>query len=186
MATIETRQEGSPRRPRAAVLGALVALAIVVLVFVAGGDDESDAGKVGVAREVSAKQLQEFARERGNPVFWAGEIEGTKLEFTEATRGHVFVRYLPEIAPIGDSKPQYTTIATYPQPDALSVVRKAGRRRGNVTRELSEGGLATWSRSRANSVYLAVPGIDFLVEVFHPQAKTAQNLARSGRVKPVL
>lgn len=172
-----------------AVLGALVAaavVAIVVLLFVVGGDDDDEGGKVGVAREVSVEQLRNFARERGNPVFWAGEIEGTKLEFTETTRGQVFVRYLPEIAPIGDDKPQYTTIATYPQPDALSVVRKAGRRRGNVTRELAGGGLATWSRSRANSVYLAVPGIDFLVEVFHPQAKTAQNLARSGRVKPVL
>ncbi len=179
-----------PQRRRSRLVAGLAAAAavvvvILVVVLVTGGDDDSEP-ETGTPTEVSAQELREFAKERGNPVFWAGEIEGTKLEFTETSRGHVFVRYLPDLAPIGDDKPLYTTVATYPQPDALGTVRRSARRRGSVRRAVPGRGLATWRRSRPNSVYMALPDVDFLVEVFSPQAKTAQSLATSGRVKPAL
>ena len=166
----------------AAVAGAIALVAVILLVT---GNGDSDP-EPGTPTEVSAQKLREFAEDRGNPVFWVGEIEGAKLELTETSRGHVFVRYLPDLAPIGDDKPLYTTVATYPEPDALRTVRRSGRRRGSVRRAVPGGGLATWRRSRPNSVYLALPGVDFLVEVFSPRAKTAQTLATSGRVKPAL
>ena len=179
-----------PQRRRSRLVVGLAAVAAVVVVIVVvlllTGDDSDTEVEKGTATQVSAQELRDFAKERGNPVFWVGEIEGAKLELTETSRGHVFVRYLPDLAPIGDDKPLYTTVATYPQPNALSTVRKSGEGRGNVRRAVPGGGLATWRRSRPNSVYMALPGVDFLVEVFSPQAKTAQSLATSGRVKPAL
>lgn len=186
MSPAEAQQESTRRRKRAMIVGGLLGAAVIAVLVLVLGDGEDGDSRLGVPREVSPAELREFAKDRGNPVFWAGEIEGTKLEFTETSRGHVFVRYLPELAPIGDDKPLYTTVATYPEPNALRSVRTSGRRQGNVTRSVPGGGLATWSRSRPNSVYMAMPGIDFLVEVFNPQPKTAQNLATSGRVKPAL
>ena len=187
MTTAETPTDPQRRRSRlvAALAAVAAVIALVVVILLVTGDDDS-APKAGTPTEVSAQKLRDFAKDRGNPVFWVGEIEGAKLELTETSRGHVFVRYLPDLAPIGDDKPLYTTVATYPQPDALGTVRNSASRRGNVRRAIPGGGLATWRRSRPNSVYMAVPGIDFLVEVFSPQAKTAQNLATSGRVKPAL
>ena len=179
-----------PQRRRSRLLPGLAAAAVVVVVIVAillltGGDSGPEVEK-GTATQVSAQELRDFAEDRGNPVYWVGEIEEAKLELTETSRGHVFVRYLPDLAPIGDDKPLYTTVATYPQPDALGTVRSSARRRGNVRRAVPGGGVATWRRSRPNSVYMAMPGVDFLVEVFSPQAKTAQSLATSGRVSSAL
>lgn len=47
------------------------------------------------------------------------------------------------------------------------------------------GGLATWSRRRRSSVYLAYPGTDQLIEVFSPRAGDARRLALAGDVGPV-
>jgi len=121
--------------------------ATAVVVWLAGGDDNRQTAEVGVPTEASVEDLRDFAIERGNPVFWGARTNWTKLELTETSRGHVFVRYLPESTPIGDDKPQFTTVATYPQPNALSRVRRPGTRQGVVTRKLGGGGLAAWSRS---------------------------------------
>ena len=177
---------GSRHLPRGAVvagtLAAIAAVVVAVMVLANGGDD--DEAEAGAPREVSAEELRGFAEGEERPVYWAGEIEGTKLELTETSRSYVYVRYLDELAPVDDEKPLYTTIGTYPQADALEAVRKAGGAKGMVRREAPGGGLAVWSRLRPTSVYLAFPGSDYLVEVFHPKARSAQHLALSGRVEP--
>ncbi len=47
------------------------------------------------------------------------------------------------------------------------------------------GGLATWSRKRRSSVYLAYPGTDQLIEVFSPRAGDARRLVLARDVGPV-
>lgn len=168
----------------ALALAAAVAAVLVAIVLASGGDDGSAQTKVGVPSAVSAQQLGDFARSKGEPVYWAGEVPGTKLELTETSRGYVFVRYLDRLAPIGDAKPNYTTIGTYPQTNALAAVRRAANGRGTVTRRVSGGGLAVWSIRRGTSVYLAFPGSKELIEVYNPRARTAQALAVSGRIQP--
>lgn len=82
--------------------GLVVALAIAVGVFVylavGGGDDEEEPASAPAAAEariVSAEELAEIATEAGQPVYWAGEMEGTELEVAEDETG-VLVRYLRE------------------------------------------------------------------------------------------
>ncbi len=176
-----------PRPPLAAVLGVALAVAVLVVavvLLVADGDDEPER-RLGVPSEVSAEQLRDFAEEEDRPVYWAGEISGTKLELTETSRGYVYVRYLPDLAPIGDDKPNYTTVATYPQRGAFAAARRAARRRGNVSRDVPGGGVAVWSRSRPRSVYLAFPEANYLIEVFHPRATEARELALSGQIQRI-
>ena len=171
---------------RAAALAAVVAVVVVVAVvlLVADGDDDSKP-EVGTPTEVSADGLRDFAEDKGQPVYWAGESAGTKIELTETSRDYVFVRYLPRLAPIGDQKPSYTTVATYPQSRALQVARGASGNRGNVSRRAPGGGLAVWSRARPTSVYVAFPRANYLIEVYNPRPATARALALSGRLEPV-
>jgi hypothetical protein len=187
MSTVQLESERRRTRAfRAAVLAAVAAVVVVVVavLLLTGGDDDSEL-EIGTPAEVSAQELGDFAEDKGQPVYWAGEIPGTKLELTETSRNYIFVRYLPDLAPIGDRKPSYTTVATYPQARALATARRAGRNRGNVSTRVPGGGIAVWSRARPTSVYVAFPGDGHLIEVFHPQGSTARDLARSGRLKPI-
>jgi hypothetical protein len=175
---LETGRRRSFRTALLVAVGA-VAVAIVGALLLGGGDEAEEAG---TPREVSVQQLQDFARDQQEPIYWAGEVGGTKLELTETSRGQVYVRYLPERAAIGDEKPAYTAIGSYPRQNALEAVRRASRRRGAVTRRVRGGGLAVWNRARPTSVYVAFPRSNRLVEVYHPRARTAQELALSGKI----
>jgi hypothetical protein len=179
----DSRVGGRSRLPL--IAGALAAVALAALLVVLLTGDDGAEVEVGKATEVSAGELREFARDRGGPVYWAGEVPGQKLELTENERDYVYVRYLPDIAPIGDQKPSYTTVATYPVKDAFAVATRQGEARGRVEREVPGGGVAVYYRARATSVYLAFPGQDVLVEVYDPQAAEARALALSGRVLPI-
>jgi len=45
--------------------------------------------------------------------------------------------------------------------------------------------LAYQDKARPTSAYLAFPGSDFQIEVYHPSAARALRLATSGQVAPV-
>ena len=185
------RDEGRARPRRlspgvlAAAIVAAVAVAVVALVVALGDDGGGTDTAPGRPREVSVPELRDFAGSKPEPVYWAGPIDGTKLELTETSQGHVFIRYLPELAPVGDDKPLYATVGTYGRRGALEAVRRAGRRRGIVTRRVPGGGLAVWSLARPTSVYVAFPGSQHLIEVFHPNQRNARQLALSGRIQRV-
>jgi len=138
------------------------------------------------AAETSPKQLRSFAAAQGHAVYWAGTLPGRKLELTENRRGDVFVRYLPAGTPLGDRRPEFTTVATYPlKVGAYDVATGATKKKGMVSKKARGGGIAVWSRQRPTSVYLAYPTSNLLVEVYDPSDKRAQRLALSGEVKPV-
>lgn len=173
---------GRSRLPLIAGLLAIAAVVVVLVLVLRGGDESIEPGE---ATEVSADRLRDFAEDRGAPVYWAGDVPGQKLELTENERDYVYIRYLPDIAPVGDEKPNYTTVATYPVKDAYNVATRQGEARGRVEREIEGGGIAVYYRARPTSVYIAFPNQDVLVEVYDPQAAEARALALSGRVVPV-
>jgi hypothetical protein len=163
-----------------------VGAALALLLTNDGGDgDGAGAPDPGVPREVSLQQLRSAAEEVSHPVYWAGSIPGRKLELTETARGHLFVRYLPPGARVGDERPAFTTVGTYPSADAYRATERSAARPGSARREAPGGGIAVWTRDRPTSVYLAYPGLDVLVEVYDPDADRARELALSGDVGPI-
>ena len=176
------------RRPAliAAVAVTIVAVVVGVLALAGafGSRNEGDASRRGVPREVSVQELRDFAGAQSSAVYWAGAIPGRRLELTEAGN-NVFVRYLTGEAVVGDGRPAFTTVGTYPFESAYAEVRERGRARGMESRPAPGGGLATWSTERPSSVYLAYPGSEQLVEVYDPDAERARELALSGEVGPV-
>jgi hypothetical protein len=160
----------------------VVVLLILFLTGVLGGGNEDSSG--AVSREVSVSELRDFAGSNGRTVYWAGELPGRRLELTEAER-NVWVRYLTGDAVVGDGRPAFTTVGTYPFNSSLREVRRRSRAKGMDSRPAPDGGLATWSVQRPNSVYLALPDSNVLVEVYDPDAQRARALALSSEVGPV-
>jgi hypothetical protein len=138
-----------------------------------------------VPKEVSTEALRSFADSTGHVVYWAGILPGRRFELTKNDRGDIFVRYLPEEAPIGDGRPAYTTVATYPLDAAYRLTVQAADRADMSSKQAPGGGLAVWRGKRPTSIYLAYPGSDYLIEVYDPSWERAQDLALSGDVGPI-
>lgn len=177
------------RKTAALVAVALVTVAVLaaVLTLLFNEETGTDAvkSKPGTAVAVSADDLREFARSAEGLVYWAGELPGSRLELTRTSRNEVFVRYLAGDASVGDSRPAFATVSTYPYERAYEITAKSGRGKGMVSRNAPDGGIAVWSKSRPTSVYLAYPGSDRLVEVFDPDPKRVRELVFSGQVSPI-
>ncbi len=177
-----------------AIGAAIVAAVIVLFLVLRGGDDDPGrpvSGSTGASAArvrpvaVTSQRLAALAGQRTSPIYWAGTARGRTYELTETPDGSVYLRYLERGVRVGDPRPNYLTVGTYPQPDALATVTKASKRQGAQVERLEDDGLAVANRARPNSWYLAYPGSEELVEVFSPKAERARDLVEAGRVVPV-
>lgn len=146
-------------------------------------DDDEGGGATPVASSVS--DLRSLARTAGHPVYWAGPMKDVTYELTETGGGNIFIRYLTGAAEIGDTRPLFLTVGTYPLEDAVGALRRTARNEGAVTRKIERGGLAVTNRGQPTSVYFAFPGEDIQIEVFDPNPARALDLATSGDVRPI-
>ncbi|MFN8224207.1 MAG: hypothetical protein U0R50_13280 [Gaiellales bacterium] len=119
---------------------------------------------------------------RTEAFFWVGPRPGVRYELTQTPEGHTFVRYLPANAQVGDRRAGYLTVATYPAENALAQVRSVRRNKGTVTLKLKGGGLAVYSRSKPDSVFVAFPKVPFQIEVFSPRRGEARSLVTNARI----
>jgi hypothetical protein len=182
--TTRSRSLGS-RRARIALVAALAIAAAAVLLFelVRDGDNAPDRPALGQPRIMSAAELSSYAHSVGRPVYWAGPAQtGFQLEFTEVRGGRTFVRYLPAGVRAGDPRPSFTTVATYQLARAYASTSAAGRRPGAVLRRTAAGAAVLYYRKAPANVYVAYPNVDSLIEVFAPQPRAAQRLARSQSI----
>ncbi|MGH3073269.1 MAG: hypothetical protein ACRDNB_13525 [Gaiellaceae bacterium] len=167
-----------------AVLLVLAAGAVAGALLVLRDDDSPPPDvRTGVPVLVSAGELAAYADATGTPVYWAGAIEGRRLELT-TTRAGTFVRYLPPGAVAGDDD-RALTVATYPLANAFATATARARNAQMTSEKTQRGGLAVWSRTRPTSVYLAFPDVRQLIEIYSPDAAEALRLARSGQVVAV-
>ncbi len=137
------------------------------------------------AKAATVADLQALATQVGHPIYWAGDEPGTTYELTQTTDGRIYIRYLPQGVSVGDPKPNYLTVGTYPQANALTTLQATARAAHAETITLTRGAIAYVAKNRPTSVYVARPGEDVLVEVFDPSAARAKQLATSGSVQPV-
>lgn len=132
---------------------------------------------------VSEQGLKTLARAVRQPIYWAGQQPGYRLELTREADGRVFVRYLPAGTHVGANKP-LVTVGTYPLKNAYSVTQAVAAKSGSVTVRTPTG-IAFYSRATPTNVYLAFPASDVQVEVYDPWAPGARRLVESGAVAPV-
>jgi hypothetical protein len=169
------------RRARTA---AVIVIALVIGVgawLILKDDDGSSERAEPVA--ASTSDVRELEGQAGHPVYWVGPREGTQYEVTHTGNGNVYIRYLPQSTPLGDERPNYLTVGSYPFQAAYATLRKSARQGGAQSGRVSGGGIYVVSRERPNSVYVAYPGSDIQIEVFSPSASQARRLVTSGKLR---
>ena len=175
-------------------LGAVIAVALAAgfLVWLLVIRDSGSSGGSGPAAKAGAgpqaatsSSLVNLQNEVGHPVYWAGDQPNTNLEVTNEKDGRVYVRYLTGDAQIGDPKPSFLTIGTYPVKGAIRALQKQEGKPGEKIIHCSGGALIATNENSPTSVYVAYPGQDWQIEVYDPDAAKALSLATSGDIQPV-
>ena len=136
------------------------------------------------ATAATPDEIKAAATKAGHRVYWAGAEEGSTYELTQTSDARVYVRYLPAGVEVGDVRPKFLTVGTYPQADALAILRARAEKEQSETIDLEGGGLAVIDK-QPTSVYIAYPDQDLLVEVYDPDAARARELVTSARIAPV-
>jgi hypothetical protein len=172
----------SASAPRLLVVMLLLAIGLTAC---GGGDDAKTKKKRAPAVGTSLAELTRVAGSIGHPIYWAGPRGGTRYELSRTKDGRVFIRYLPPGVKLGDPKPNYLSVGTYPQADAFKTLTATAKKQGVPTIKLRGGGLAFADKSHPTSVYLAYPGADYQIEVYDPSAARARQLVSSGKIVPV-
>jgi hypothetical protein len=180
--------DGRPAPPPLSrvLLGLIVVIAIMLGfgAFLYFRDDDDESRPAGAPAAVAPSQLSALSRRVAHPIYWAGPRRGTTYELT-ARGADIYVRYLPEGVEIGDRRPRFLTVGTYPFQKAWQALRRSARRKGNTSGHLPDGGIYVVNEKRPTSVYLAWRRSDIQVEVFSPSALEVQRVVRSGQIKPV-
>lgn len=165
-----------------------IALVIGLGVWLLAFDDRStNAVTVSEANSVlaSAQDLVDLAGHAAHPVYWAGPIADMSYELTTTNDGRIYVRYLPEGIEVGDPRPLYTTVGTYPRTNAYDVLRRASKRSGAKAHDTTRGALVVTNTKTPTSTYFAFKNSPYLVEVFSPSAWKALQLTLSGKIRPI-
>ena len=160
-------------------MGALIATLLAVWAAVDG--NESDGGAPREAEIVSAAALRQAATEGEAPVYWAGQVKGTQLEFSRPSSGRSYVRYLPPDAEAG-ARQRFLTVGTYAYEDPVAALRESGKEADGVLAIAPGDGTIYFARQDPKSVYVAYPGDEVEIEVFAPRFREALELATSGRI----
>lgn len=165
---------------------ALMAGFFAWLLLIRNENDGGSTAEGGSAAAVaSVEDLKALPSSVGHDVYWAGTRSGYRYELTRTKGGEIYLRYLPPGVEVGDRRPNFLTVGTYPHPNAFATVRKASRRDGAITRSIAGGGLAVANKAIPRSVYFAYPGSDYLQEVYDRSPKRARSLVITGQVRPI-
>jgi hypothetical protein len=178
-------------RHTVASLAAVAVLAAVAAPLVRRAIDKPDTAGVDsalavnttAAIRVTPSVLEDFVRSSGIPIFWIGPQSGYTYEYTRTSPTRVYLRYLPPGVSIG-SNAEYLTIGTYRVTGAYATIRAILKKKNSVSVPV-DGGLAVYTKTAPDHVYISYPRLDYQVEVFDPKRGAAAALVASGSVVPV-
>lgn len=169
--------------------GGVIVIAIVIATVAAiasrGGESESaPASPQPETRIVNEAELAERAAALGQPIFWAGPMQGTELELEELQGEGVRVRYVPEGTEAGKAPSEALTIGSYLLPNPREALETFASEPGSTARRREDGRIVVVDRERPTSVYFVDPEDTVQVEVYDPSPEKAMSLALSGKVGP--
>ena len=175
-------------RRHPAVNGGLPLIVAITLFAGCGGDTPANPTATGTRAQpvkASADALRKVASVVGHPVFWVTGQTPATYELTQTARGQIYIRYLPKDVALGDPRPNFLTVGTYPQSNAFAAVQRGAKQAGAIVAHLPDGGVMVSQKAKPTSVFFATPTSSVLVEVFDPTAGRAATLVTSGAVEPI-
>ena len=129
---------------------------------------------------LSEKELKNLVFENKIVAYWTGPIKDATYSINATTPGQVFVRYILKGMDCGSTEAKFRVIATYAQTDAYKSTQEAGNQAEGVSLANPDGSVVYFSKNAPNNVYLAYPGVDYQIEIYDPDAKTAVTLATTS------
>lgn len=170
-----------------AVGGVIAVLVIAIAAFMVarGGDDSGPSTPQNTlpgfpSTPVGVEGLRALASTAGQSVYWVGPEEGYQYRIVRRADGGVQIDYLP-----ADGSSAKPLVGTYAVPNAYDVTQGVQQQDGDTKQEIAGGGVVIMSAAKPTNVYIAYPGIDYQIEIFHPDPGVALRLARDGRVAPL-
>lgn len=140
------------------------------------------AGKVALTEP----ELIAAVKQLGVDVYWAGPVKDAKYTLAVPADGQAYVRYLPNGQGIEDTKPNFVVIATYTTTDAFTATQAAGNTTNGMTFVNTEGAAVYYNKDTPTNVYVAYPNLNYQIEVFHPIATTALEIAsKAGALRVI-
>jgi len=189
--TAVTKSNGSPKIVLLMVLSALISSGITYLATnnsaptpaaTTSTFTEVIAGKVALTEP----ELIAAVKQLGVDVYWAGPVKDAKYTLAVPADGQAYVRYLPNGQGIEDTKPNFVVIATYTTTDAFTATQAAGNTTNGVTFVNTEGAAVYYNKDTPTNVYVAYPNLNYQIEVFHPTAATALEIAsKAGALRVI-
>jgi len=189
--TAVTKSNGSPKIVLLMVLSALISSGITYLATnnsaptpaaTTSTFTEVIAGKVALTEP----ELIAAVKQLGVDVYWAGPVKDAKYTLAVPADGQAYVRYLPNGQGIEDTKPNFVVIATYTTTDAFTATQAAGNTTNGVTFVNTEGAAVYYNKDTPTNVYVAYPNLNYQIEVFHPIAATALEIAsKAGALRVI-
>jgi len=184
--------------PHKNVIGLMIisALASSLITFVAtnsANNSSSSAASTSTFSEVvagkvmlSESELIDAVKQLGVDVYWAGPVKDAKYTLSVPSTGQAYVRYLPNGQGLNDTQANFVVIATYETTNAFDATQAAGNQTDGITFINPDGAAVYYSKTSPTNVYIAYPGKNVQIEVFHPVAATALDIAsKSGALKLV-
>ena len=129
---------------------------------------------------LSEKELRTLISENGIVAYWTGPVQGATYSINTVTPGQVFVRYILEGMECGSTESKFRVIATYAEVDAFNSTQQAGNQAEGVSLANPDGSVVYFNKNAPSNVYLAYPGIDYQIEIYDPDPKTAVTLATTS------
>jgi len=80
----------------------------------------------------------------------------------------------------GSTEAKFRVIATYSETDAYNSTLQAGNQAEGVSLSNPDGSVVYFSKNAPNNVYVAYPNLDYQIEIYDPDAKTAVTLATTS------
>jgi hypothetical protein len=169
-------------------LGAVVAVVLAIgflvwLLAVRDNGSSTTGPRRTNALAVSEADLHKLPAQVKHPVYWAGSSDTDIYELTRTRNGSIYIRYLPKGTELGDPRPKFTTVGTYPSATAYTTLENGSHRKDATVFRFKSGALAVAYAKSPSSVFFAFPNSPYIVEVFDPSPARARQLVKSGQVK---
>jgi hypothetical protein len=142
-----------------------------------------ESGPFGPVRLTGA-ELEAAARSLAQPLYWAGPDLGRSYELMRDEDESMIVRYLPKGVAAGDPGPRLS-VATIQLPNAYAQTEARSVKPDAVSIRSVDGGLAWYRKARPGTVYLAYPGLDYLIAIEDPAPERARRLIRTGQIRTI-
>ena len=129
---------------------------------------------------LSEKELRALVSANKIAAYWTGPVKDATYSINTTTPGQVFVRYILKGMDCGSTESNFRVIATYAEADAFNSTQQAGNQAEGVSLANPDGSVVYFNKNAPKNVYIAYPGIDYQIEIYDPDPKTAVTLATTS------